>query len=328
MNTKPGVEILSNAQKQQMLEQMQKEKELDQRIRGMNKERHKKPQRSVSSKARMSYSGNPNGGSDSEQDTNMNKRTVHSDGESIPDRGSKKSKPERGGGANTHKVPSNKGTNDYQYKSHYETGYIGDKEPKDTNEKGQGKNKGGKSATRRKGVKQFFPAPDYDDPLVMMQNQMEICRMKGERRITIEVSKVWFTQMRDKLIQTKGSMENNRVKEECTKKTFLIYIQEWLATAGVKRTAQTSNEETEEQKDRKSYLQKIKEMMYDLKSCEMYPMISGFQENRSWYDDKMVFAIRGNPGCEIWFRRLADLSKTGRIWELNEEGGTYESYAQ
>ena len=34
----------------------------------------------------------------------------------------------------------------------------------------------------------------------------------------------------------------------------------------------------------------------------------------------MTFATHGNPGCEIWFRRFADLSKTGRVWELNEEG--------
>ena len=60
--------------------------------------------------------------------------------------------------------------------------------------------------------------------------------------------------------------------------------------------------------------------MYDLKKCEMYPMISGFQESRSWYEDKMVFTIHGNPGSEIWFRRLVELSETGRIWELNEEG--------
>lgn len=34
----------------------------------------------------------------------------------------------------------------------------------------------------------------------------------------------------------------------------------------------------------------------------------------------MTFAIHGNPGCGIWFRRFIDLSKTGRMWELNEEG--------
>ena len=34
----------------------------------------------------------------------------------------------------------------------------------------------------------------------------------------------------------------------------------------------------------------------------------------------MAFAIHGNPGCEIWFRSFVELSKTGGIWELNEEG--------
>ena len=78
-----------NAQKQQMLEQMQTEKELGRRIRGLQREKHKKPQRSESSKARVSFSGNPNGGSDSEHDVNMYKRAVHSDGESILDKGRK-----------------------------------------------------------------------------------------------------------------------------------------------------------------------------------------------------------------------------------------------
>ena len=49
-------------------------------------------------------------------------------------------------------------------------------------------------------------------------------------------------------------------------------------------------------------------------------MISGYQVVKTWAEDKLLFIIHGNPGCEIWFRRFIDLSKTGRIWELNEEG--------
>ena len=84
--------------------------------------------------------------------------------------------------------------------------------------------------------------------------------------------------------------------------------------------ARTTKEESEELQDRKSYILKIKEMMFDLRKRELYPMISGYQETRSRSDDKMVFVIRGDPGCEIRFRRFAGLSKSGRVWEMNEEG--------
>ena len=65
---------------------------------------------------------------------------------------------------------------------------------------------------------------------------------------------------------------------------------------------------------------KIKEILRDLRKCELYPMISGYHETKNWFGDKTTFAIHGNPGCEIWFRRFIDLSRAGEIWELNEEG--------
>ena len=81
----------------------------------------------------------------------------------------------------------------------------------------------------------------------------------------MEVPKTWFKQMRNTLIMDKGKSENLRTEEECAKKTFLQYIQEWLSTASVKEMAHTTTGESEEMKDRKSYLQKTKEMMFDLR---------------------------------------------------------------
>ena len=106
-------------------------------------------------------------------------------------------------------------------------------------------------------------------------------------------------------------------EEECAKKTFILYIQSWLAREDVGRMARTTKEESEGPKGRESYLVKINETVSDLRKCDLYPMLSGYREIKRWFGAKLIFIIHGNPGCEIWFRRFADLSKTGRIWEMN-----------
>ena len=60
--------------------------------------------------------------------------------------------------------------------------------------KGKGENKGD-GGQKGKGGKNFFPAPDCDGPIVKMRNQLEICKMKGGREITIEVTTKWFNEM-------------------------------------------------------------------------------------------------------------------------------------
>ena len=131
--------------KQRILEQMQSEQEIDRKIRGLQKEKSKKPQRSASTKVtkRISLSGNPNGGSGSEgeQDTNMNKRMVHCDGESQPE---KRNRSEKKGGAKAYGPPSNRNVRKYQNLQGYETGFIGDKEKTGRNETKDGKGSYGK----------------------------------------------------------------------------------------------------------------------------------------------------------------------------------------
>ena len=135
----------------------------------------------------------------------------------------------------------------------------------------------------------------------------------------MEVSRIWFGYIRESILNDKGAPGGTSL-EECAKKAFLLYIQSWLSRGEVNKMSRTTKGESEEIKDRKSYMVKIKEMVFGLMKCELYPMISGYREVRTWHDDKMIFIIHGNPGCDIWFRRFVDLSKTGRIWELNEEG--------
>ena len=126
------------------------EEELGRTIRGLQKEKRRKHQRGGSTKVRVSFSGNPNGASDSEQDVNVNKRASHSDGESQPDKVRKRSRSERSGGVQAYDSPSNKAAPKYQNQNQYETGYIGGKEPKKGKGeyKGCGKHKGGNQKRR------------------------------------------------------------------------------------------------------------------------------------------------------------------------------------
>ena len=93
---------------------MQAEKELGRMIRGLQKEKREKHQRGESTEVRVSFSGNPNGASDSEQDANMNKRAARSDGESQQDKGRRRSRSERSGGVKAYDFPSNKAVDKYQ----------------------------------------------------------------------------------------------------------------------------------------------------------------------------------------------------------------------
>ena len=116
-----------------------------------------------------------------------------------------------------------------------------------------------------------------------------------------------------------GASGNPRISEECTRKTFSLYIQSWLARESIAKVAQTTDEDSAELKDRESYLLKIKEMLFDIRKCEIYPMVIGYRETIRWFGDKMTFVIHGNTGCEIRFRRFIDLSQTGREVARKEE---------
>ena len=85
--------------------------------------------------------------------------------------------------------------------------------------------------------------------------------------------------------------------------------------------AQTTKEESLELKGRKSYLLKIKEMPLDVRKCGTRPLLVVYRDIRNWLGEKATYAARGNPGCEIWPHRFAELSKTGMAWGINEENG-------
>ena len=139
----------------------------------------------------------------------------------------------------------------------YETGYIGERVGKREKErkrprKGKGKNKG-EGKQKGKGEKNFSPSPDCDDTIVKMRNQLEICKMKGGREITIDVTTKWFSEMGKLILQdmTGGSAFNERrIEDECAKKAFLIYIQSWLSRKVVDKSLITEKNESEDSLDK------------------------------------------------------------------------------
>ena len=60
--------------------------------------------------------------------------------------------------------------------------------------------------------------------------------------------------------------------------------------------------------------------MLEMRKCEIYPAISGYHDMRGRYEGGISYIAHGNQGCEIWFRRFVDISRTGEMWALNEEG--------
>ena len=76
------------------------------------------------------------------------------------------------------------------------------------------------------------------------------------------------------------------VDDEYTKKAFLLYTQSRMRRENIAKIANTTETETEETKHRESRLLKIKEMLFDLRKCEIYPMMSGYQEQRNWFGGK------------------------------------------
>ena len=212
-------------------------------------------------------------------------------------------------GAVIYDSPSNR-----EIKNHRER----QKETNSNDWQGRGKNRGVRS-------RYHFTAPNYEGPLVRMQIQLEVCKNKGARTVNVEVSQREFARTVRRILDERGieiDLERSNMKaiEENTKRAFLPYIQAWVAGGEVRQKTQEMNEDNEETKDRIAYVAKITETILDLKTCELYPMISGYQEIETKAEDKLIFTVHGNRGCEIWFKRLVELSRMGHIWELNEEG--------
>ena len=178
--------------------------------------------------------------------------------------------------------------------------------------KGHGKHKGGKTEAKGEGSRYFFPEPDCDGPIVKMQNQMEICKLKGESKITMDASETWIWQMRSTTILDKmGKRDIGRSEGGgIMRKTDIPTLHTVAARReDIDNIAQTEKAESEEMKDRKSHMRKIKEMPLGLRKCEIYSMLSGYREMGNWFADRLTFVIHGGEGCEIWFRMFIDLPR-------------------
>lgn len=102
-------------------------------------------------------------------------------------------------------------------------------------------------------------------------------------------------------------------------KTFLLYVQSWMIGDVVDTSILKGEKGSDRNLDKKSYLQKTRDLLLELRRCDIYNMIRGYQEGRGWRDGQTSYAIHGNPGCEDLFRKLVDISIIGKIWELNSD---------
>ena len=145
-------------------------------------------------------------------DQSMSKRRADSEGEA--EEMNKKSRAQLGEGGIAYDSHAIRTLQDDGYGGNRfgdETGAIGDKEPR--SEQGETREKGGtREKEKEKGNmraiangKRYFQAPDHDDPLVKMQTQMDICKLKAERGISMDVSMERFKEMLGKLVSAKGS---------------------------------------------------------------------------------------------------------------------------
>ena len=110
-----------------------------------------------------------------------------------------------------------------------------------------------------------------------------------------------------------GKRANRRVptgrKSGRRAKAFPMYIQSWISRRRVDDQLRISEGEKEERKDRKSYVLKIKELLRDMRGCEIFQTISGFAEGRSCGSDKTAYITHGNVGVGIWPKRSGKSQK-------------------
>ena len=112
---------------------------------------------------------------------------------------------------------------------------------------------------------------------------MEVSKLKAEGRITMEVTNETFQGVMEILMsEKKAEIEggNWKLTEEITKKAFFLYIQTWIsrdrANEKIYEKPPVERNESEDRKDRKQYILKLRSIIQDLKRCGLGPLINGF----------------------------------------------------
>ena len=93
----------------------------------------------------------------------------------------------------------------------------------------------------------FYPPPDYGDSLVKVRNQMEVSRLKADRKIATDASKNNFLAMRRMMIEDKTGRkmgDNPRAIDEAAKKAFILYIQSWIGRTIIEGKIEITKEDT------------------------------------------------------------------------------------
>ena len=137
----------------------------------------------------------------------------------------------------------------------------------------------------------------------------------------MEVTTASLNEMKKITLGDKNSetaFHEKKIEGECAKKAFLLYVQSWLIRDAVNDAIKTCEDETAHTADKKEYIQKARETIMSMKRCEVQNLISGYQEGRAWNDWHTSYVIRGNHGCEDLFRKMVEISRIAKIWELHD----------
>ena len=138
----------------------------------------------------------------------------------------------------------------------------------------------------------------------------------------MEVSKERFQSMMTQLTSektTETSGENWRLTEEIAKKgVSTVYTVVDSKGHHRRKTTNTGGrnrgpERPEVIRDKDKRTHEWHATMRD------FPNDKWLRNRENMGDDKEVYTIHGNNGCELWFKLFEEISKMGRIWRLNEQ---------
>ena len=131
-----------------------------------------------------------------------------------------------------------------------------------------------------KGAMCYVTSPDYGDPIVRMQTQIEICKMKSDRRITLEVSGTWLAQMRNITSKGKeGELETVNKRKGGVREGHLHSLHPIVVGPRKHRQeTEVTQDDSSGIRGRESYLRKLQDPSLKASGCEILPPMSGYQE--------------------------------------------------
>ena len=101
-----------------------------------------------------------------------------------------------------------------------------------------------------------------------MQNQLEICKLEGDRKITLDVTTKWLSGVKKVILKDKKERAHSTIKEggaNAQKKAFLLYVQSSITRGVVDESIKRKETESDHIMGKKSYIQKTRELLLELR---------------------------------------------------------------